>query len=534
MLVRVHKKRWILGGLLAAAVGSVPLAGDAAAQGSAKSGGAGPDAWTTRGLDRVGPSNPGARIINGEDAKEGDWPWQVALKRRSADGKYSFVCGGSVIAEHWILTAGHCVTDGEGKAMAPDSLLVLEGTRDLKDEKSGQVLHPKRLVPHESYSVKTLENDIALIEVVESARSAPVPYSEGKNPALEQAGTVATVTGWGLTRAIHYENSANGGVVALDAETRKPISASEMESKYLTNTLKQLAMPLVDTAQCAAQYKPKNYGVTIDNRVLCAGLPPERKADACHGDSGGPLVVNDGTGFVQVGVVSLGDPDCVVEGLPGVYTRVTSFEPWLKRMTQIVQEAPPPPQETQTAIESSVQGDNPAGLQVNLVEGASVRMGQEVHFHATAQRPGFLVLFDVSPDGSITQIYPNPYSARGPLGSRAVANQLNAPKPLIVPNPNDPYAGFKFDVQMKPGEGKILGVLSDEPIQELQITADPRTGQMPRTLRTYSSRSQVQTLLNTLQANIRNDPARKKERDLSSSPASTPHFSIAITGYRVD
>jgi secreted trypsin-like serine protease len=533
MLGRSNMKRWIAGGALAVVV-SAPLAFDAFAQSSNNGSGTHVNAWVTRGIGRVGPSNPGARIINGEDAKAGDWPWQVALKRRSAaEGKHSFVCGGSVVGEHWILTAGHCVTDGEGKAMTPDSFLVLEGTQDIKVDSSGQVLHVKRVVPHESYSAKTLENDIALLEVVESARSAPVPYADGKNAALEQPGNVATVTGWGLQKPIHYENSPNGGVVALDAETRKPISGTDMETVYLTNKLKQLAMPLVETGQCAAQYKPKSYGVTIDNRVLCAGLPPEKKADACHGDSGGPLVVNDGTGFVQVGVVSLGDPDCVVEGLPGIYTRVAAFEPWLKRMTGINQEAPPPVQETQAVVENSVQGENPAGLQVSFVEGDSVRMGQKVHFRVTAQRPGFLVLFDASPDGTITQIYPNPYSLRGPLGSRTVANKLDAPKPLVVPDASNPYDAWEFTVEEKRGLGKILAVLSDQPIQELQIATDQQGGNVQRQLNTFDTRAKVLSLLGTLSTNVKNDLADKK-RDLSSNPASTPHFSVAITGYRVD
>jgi secreted trypsin-like serine protease len=530
-------KRWIIGGVLAAAAGSIPLNSDAAAQGVGKAGGKTANAWTTRGLGRVGPDNPGARIINGEDAKPGDWPWQVALKRRSSTkGKYNFICGGSVVGEHWILTAGHCVTDGEGKAMAPDSFIVFEGARKLSDETSGQLLHVKRVLPHEKYSARTLQNDIALLEVAESARSAPVPYSDGKNAALELPGAVVTVTGWGLQKAVHYENSPNGGVVALDATTRKRISPAEMEKYYLTDTLKQLAMPLIDRGQCAAQYKPKNYGVTIDDRTLCAGLPPERKADACHGDSGGPLVVNDGTGFVQVGVVSLGDPDCVMQGLPGVYTRVAAFEPWLKRMTGISQDEPLPAEETQAAVENSVQGENPARLQVGFLEGERLKMGQEVHFRVTADSPGYLVLLDAAPDGTVTQIYPSYHSLRGPLGSRTVANRLNPPKPLVIPDPSNPYDAFRFFVEPKPGNGKILALLSDEPIQELQIDADPQSGEEQRQFKTYDTRAKVLSLLGTLSVNVKNDLAdiNKEKRDFNSSPASTPHFSVAITGYQVE
>ena len=47
---------------------------------------------------------PGPRIINGEQAAEGQFPWQVGLNVNDF-----WFCGGSIISEEWILTAGHCV-----------------------------------------------------------------------------------------------------------------------------------------------------------------------------------------------------------------------------------------------------------------------------------------------------------------------------------------------------------------------------------------------------------------------------------------
>jgi len=64
-----------------------------------------------RGLGRVfaEPRILGGEIVN--SAK--DWPWQVALYHNdAANGRLVFICGGSVIAERWVLTAAHCVTEG--------------------------------------------------------------------------------------------------------------------------------------------------------------------------------------------------------------------------------------------------------------------------------------------------------------------------------------------------------------------------------------------------------------------------------------
>lgn len=45
-----------------------------------------------------------ARVVNGEDAAQHSWPWQISLRVRDRH-----ICGGSLIKPDWIVTAAHCV-----------------------------------------------------------------------------------------------------------------------------------------------------------------------------------------------------------------------------------------------------------------------------------------------------------------------------------------------------------------------------------------------------------------------------------------
>jgi secreted trypsin-like serine protease len=276
-----------------------------------------------------------SKIVGGEAAERGAWPWQVAVYRRASRngrplGRAFLFCGGSLIHPKWVLTAAHCFdsnTDEHYDRATEADLIVVEGTQVLArttfggGNGNGRKLRVRRIVVHEQWQPRSRENDIALLELASPAMSKPVSLAffqsssratggskaaQGDDP---EPGTLAMVTGWG-----------NLG----------------FNDPRIPSTLMQVELPLVSLQTCQEAYKGR--GDNIDRRNLCAGDKAGGR-DSCSGDSGGPLVVHEPDGgYVQLGIVSWGR-GCGLANFYGVYTRVSAFDEWIVQKTGLA--APP-------------------------------------------------------------------------------------------------------------------------------------------------------------------------------------------------
>lgn len=106
--------------------------------------------------------NLNPRIINGDPARLGQFPWQAAVYVNGDDG--AWFCGGTIIDQEWVLTAGHCVDGGR-------SARILVGSVEL-DFGGPNEVPSQQLILHENYNGKTLANDIGLVHL-----SRPLEFS---------------------------------------------------------------------------------------------------------------------------------------------------------------------------------------------------------------------------------------------------------------------------------------------------------------------------------------------------------------------
>ena len=104
-----------------------------------------------------GLPGPSGRIVGGEEATPHQYPWMAAL---FIDDKY--FCGGTLISDEWIMTAGHCA-DGASSIRA---MLGAHNVREDAEDGRLEILSTD-ITKHESYNPVLIHNDIALVKLPE-------------------------------------------------------------------------------------------------------------------------------------------------------------------------------------------------------------------------------------------------------------------------------------------------------------------------------------------------------------------------------
>jgi len=196
----------------------------------------------------------------------------------------------------------------------------------------------------------------------------------------------------------------------------------------------------------------------------------------------------------------LGITHAAAVGLVGAVLIGTTALAQGRRSITILPEVPEAPQASpapgisRTRLEllnSTVKVENPAGVSLDLIPNLEVIAGSKIGFRIATRKTGYLILLDVDANGKLTQIFPNATAATH--GLRDAPNLIKSGRPLTIPQLGTPYAGFEFIAELPTGIAMVAALLSDKPVQVVDLPDAPPPGVAPSDTLKYI-RDQARTL----------------------------------------
>lgn len=251
------------------------------------------------------------KVIQGADAERGTWPSVLAIVSTGpASLSDRFFCGGTLVAERWVLTAAHCMFSTLDRLVAPSTIRVVAGIHDLVEDDPADEVVVTNVIIHPDYDNghSLPQNDIALLEL---GSTIDAPLSELFIDESEYYSDIpAYIVGWGATR---YVDDRGVDFPAIQQEA---------------------VVPLVGLAVCNSVL---SYQGLLAPTQLCAGYV-EGGVDTCSGDSGGPLYIIENGQPVQIGITSFGN-GCAQANFYGIYTNVSHYISWLGNYVSVPEQS---------------------------------------------------------------------------------------------------------------------------------------------------------------------------------------------------
>jgi len=234
------------------------------------------------------------RIVGGDFVSSpSNYPFMATMWYLDGE-QFKFKSGAVYIGKRHFLTAGHCLKNRDIKRM-----IVRMGSTSLK--KLPTTFRVVKAYVHPNFNSTSLQNDIAILEVDKDVNYDPIrlPCDHLKEMCYN-LGHKVKVLGFG-----------------------KDCDSSTQEHLY---DLKEVDLKVVPIEES------KYHRTQITNDMFLAGNTINGKTvDACTGDSGGPCIKMIKNNWVLIGIVSWGS-GCGNKNLPGVYTRVLSYQNWIRNL----------------------------------------------------------------------------------------------------------------------------------------------------------------------------------------------------------
>nr|XP_022913020.1 chymase-like [Onthophagus taurus] len=243
---------------------------------------------------------PSLRIVAGFDCNPVEYPFYALVIISSNKGNK--ICGGSLVAPNFVLTAAHCCVENDTKRYN-----IQTGTESI-DGKFDYKVNVTDIYIHAKYDPKEYNYDACMLKLhMQICKRQSTDYLDiaffdySKFNILTQCSRVISA-GFG----VQHRNERKGIL-----QDHFPFPKKNLQCTLLT---------LLSNKECSKFWKKGFYNDTM----LCAIDPTPRKSDVCYGDSGGPLMCGD----IQIGIISY-SRGCGFNNTPGVFTKVSKIKDFI-------------------------------------------------------------------------------------------------------------------------------------------------------------------------------------------------------------
>lgn len=208
---------------------------------------------------------PQSRIVGGQDAAPHSFYVMLLLYSASHGGWLWSGCGGTLISDCHVLTAGHCNDFG-----IPIGGVFVNAHRPMQGANfnAGQPYHfshAEYVTVHPDYNRNTNFADIAVVKMKDCL-----------DPNQFQPAALA------VHQDKYYRTRWNSEQLMLKV---MGFGATAEGRNDMTSILKEVTLPFIPRQDCQ-----RFYGLDVQIDMICAGYTQGNIGDACHGDSGGGLI----------------------------------------------------------------------------------------------------------------------------------------------------------------------------------------------------------------------------------------------------
>lgn len=251
-------------------------------------------------------------IVNGFEAKVGEFPWHVGIYAKRQAGNYEQICGGTLINNNLVVSAAHCFYDE-----------VYNKPTDASDYAVAAGKHYRDWNTREEYAQKSMVDSIRL-----GGRYMGLRGNFAEDIALLKLSTPFELTTLVRPVCMDWDNTYEREQLQL-GQAGKAVGWGKDVKGESTKTLQAVVMPFVSYQQCLSAV-PADFRGFITSDKFCAGRL--NGSSVCEGDSGGGLSFEKNGLWYLRGIVSVSPvkgAGCDYNSYVG-FTSVSHFRDWIR------------------------------------------------------------------------------------------------------------------------------------------------------------------------------------------------------------